>query len=227
MSIKFTGALVVALAALFVLPLGASAADNGNAPPTLSFFSGGGGAHAGWVATDDQPPFDTDHQAIQIHDTTASYAGVLVHHVYGMATATFPNSSFWFKSNLVAPSLGYPRLVIQFSDGGRGELRPLTWQPNWTQVADPNWDNNGGVCGFVYETTWQTVQACHPGTFITNEYITTDPGIDVDFLIDDLTTAGKTWSSASDNGGDGADNTTATFTPDLDALLANPISLLG
>lgn len=230
MSIKFTGALAVALAALFVLPLGASAADNGypNASPTLSFFSGGGGAHAGWVATADQPPFDVDNQAIQIHDTVGSYAGVLVHHVYGWPTDTFPNSSFWFKSNLLSPSsLGYPRLVVQFSDGGNASLRPLTWQPYWTQVQDPNWDNNAGGCGFRYETTWQAIQACHPGTFITNEYITTDPGIDVDFLIDDLTTAGKTWSSASDNGGDGADNTTATFTPDLATLLANPISILG
>jgi hypothetical protein len=227
-TIKFTGALVVALAALVVLPLGASAADNGNAPPTLSFFSGGGGAHAGWVATDDQPAVDTDyHQAIQIHDTLASYAGVLVHHVYGMATASFPNSTFDFKSNLVGASLGYPRLVILFSDGGRAELRPLTWQQTWSKVADPNWDSNGGACGFAYETTWQTVQACHPLTFVTNEYITTDPGIDVDFLIDNLQTAGKNFSSASDNGGDGADNTTATFTPDLDALLANPISIVG
>lgn len=227
---KFTGALVVALAALFVLPLGASAADNGypNASPTLSFFSGGGGAHAGWVATDDQPPGDTDNQAIQIHDTTASYAGVLVHHVYGWPTASFPNSSFWFTSDLTAASLGYPRLVIQFSDGGNAALRPLTWQPTWSEVQDPNWDNNaGGICGFQYEVTWQVIQSCHPGTFITNEYITTDPGIDVDFLIDDLYTAGKFWSSASDNAGDGADNTTATFTPDLDALLMNPASLLG
>ena len=224
----FMGALLMALAALFVLPLGASAADNGNAPATLSFFSGGGGAHAGWVATDDQPAIDTDyHQAIQIHVTTDSYAGVLVHHVYGWPTATFPNSSFDFKSSLIGPSIGYPRLVIQFSDGGNASLRPLFWQQTWSKVSDPNWDNNAGGCGFLYEVTWQAIQACHPGTFITNEYITTDPGIEVDFLIDNLETAGKNFSSASDNGGDGADNTTATFTPDLATLLANPVSILG
>lgn len=228
---QFTGALVAALAALFLLPLGASAADNGNAHPTLSFFSGGGGAHAGWLATDDQPPGDTDHQAIQIHVTTNGFAGVLVHHVYGTPTDAFPNSSFWFKSNLTGNSLGYPRLVIQFSDGGNASLRPLFWTTYWQNVADPNWDNNAGGCGFRFEVTWQAIQTCHPGTFITNEYITTDPGIDVDFLIDDLATAGKTWSSASDNGDgsgtDGADNTTAFFTPDLLSLLANPIAVLG
>jgi hypothetical protein len=197
-----------------ILGVPAFAADNGNAPPTLSFFSGGGGAHAGWVHTDDQPPGDTDGQAIHIHVTPTGYAGVLVHHVYGMPTSTYPNSKFDFKSNLVsASSLGYPRLVILFSDGGRGELRPLTWQPNWTTVQDPYWDNGGGLCGYNFQVTWQHIQACHPGTIVTNAYITTDPGIEVDFWIDNLETAGKRWTSASDNGN--GDNSTATFTPDL------------
>src|SRR5919108_623085 len=105
-------ALVAATAAAAALAAVASAADNGNAPPTLSFFSSGGGAHAGWLHTDDQPPGDTDQQAMQIHVTATGYAGILVHHVYGWPTATFPNSTFDFKSNLVSPSsLGYPRLV--------------------------------------------------------------------------------------------------------------------
>jgi hypothetical protein len=201
------------MAISLAVPALASAADQGNAPPTLSFFSGGGGAHAGWVHTSDQPPGDTDQQAIQIHDTASGYAGVLVHHVYGTPTASFPNSKFDFKSNLASPSsLGYPRLVIQFSDGGDASLRPLTWQQNWTTVQDPNWDNRGGTCGFVFETNWQQIQACHAGTFVTNAFITTDPGIEVDFLIDNLSVDGKRFSRAADNG-DG-DNTTATFTPD-------------
>ena len=204
----------LAVLMLLVVPGLAAAADNGNAPPTLSFFSGGGGAHAGWVHTSDQPPGDTDQQAIQIHDTTSGYAGVLVHHVYGTPTATFPNSKFDFKSNLASPSsLGYPRLVILFSDGGNASLRPLTWQQTWTTVQDPNWDNNAGGCGFLFETTWQAIQACHPGTFVTNAYITTDPGIDVTFLIDNLSVDGKTFSNASDNGA--GDNTMATDTPAL------------
>lgn len=221
--------LAAAICIAIALPAGAPAADNGNAAPTLSFFSGGGGAHAGWVHTDDQPPGDTDQQAMQVYDTTTGYAGILVHHVYGIPTADFPNSTFDFKSNLLSPSsLGYPRLVIQFSDGGNASLRPLTWQQTWTTVADPNWDNNAGGCGFLYETTWNAIQACHAGTFVTNAYVTTDPGIEVMFLIDNLQVGGKTFSSASDNGNgsgtDGADNTTATFTPDLLSLLANPIT---
>jgi hypothetical protein len=206
--------LLIAAAILLVVPALATAADNGNPPPTLSFFSGGGGAYAGWVHTDDQPPGDTDQQAMRIHDTTTGYAGVLVHHVYGIPTASFPNSKFDFKSNLASPSsLGYPRLVIVFSDGGNASLRPLTWQQNWTTVQDPNWDNNTGGCGFRFEQTWQQIQACHPGTFVTNAFITTDPGIDVTFLIDNLEVDGKDFSNAGDNSK--GDNTTATDTPEL------------
>jgi hypothetical protein len=208
--------LFAAIALFFAMPALAMGADKGNPPPTLSFFSGGGGAHAGWLHTSDQPTGDTDQQAIQIHDTTAAtgYAGVLVHHVYGIPTASFPNSKFDFKSNLASPSsLGYPRLVILFSDGGDASLRPLSWQQTWTTVQDPNWDNNHGGCGFLFETTWQQIQACHPGTFVTNAYITTDPGIDVTFLIDNLVVDGKSFSNASDNGN--GDNTTAVFTPNL------------
>lgn len=215
----FCCTLVAAMSIACAAAMTARAADNGNAPPTLSFFSGGGGAHAGWVHTDDQPPGDTDQQAIRIHDTIdpTGYAGVLVHHVYGTATASFPNSTFDFKADTPGPSFGYPRLVIRFSDGGRAELRPLTWQTTWSTVADPNWDNNGGTCGFVYQTTWNTVQACHIGTIVTNAYITTDPLIDVTFLVDNLNVDGKHFSSASDNGN--GDNTTSFFTPDLLSLL--------
>jgi hypothetical protein len=199
-------------------PTAGLAGDSGNAPPTLSFFSSGSGAHAGWVHTEDQPPGDTDGQAMQIYVTTGGYAGVLVHHVYGIPTEEFPNSSFDFKSNLASPSsLGYPRLVITFSDGGDASLRPLTWQQNWTTVADPNWDNNHGGCGFRFQQTWQQIQACHPGTFVTNAYITTDPGIDVMFLIDNLNVDFKYFSNASDNSN--GDNTTAFFTPELLSLL--------
>jgi hypothetical protein len=206
---------LVAVLGLAAVPAG-TLADSGNPPPTLSFFSGGGGAHAGWVRTSDQPPGDTDQQAMQIHDSTAptGYAGVLVHHVYGIPTASFPNSKFDFKSNLASPfSLGYPRLLILFSDGGDASLRPLTWQQSWTTVSDPNWDNNHGGCGFLFEVTWQQIQACHPGTFVTNAYITTDPGIEVTFLIDNLLVDGKNFSNAGDNSR--GDNNTATYTPSL------------
>lgn len=90
-----------------------------------------------------------------------------------------------------------------------------------------HWDNNAGCCGFLFEATWQAIQARHAGTFVTNAYITTDPGITVDVLVDNLNVAGRSFSQAADNGNgtgtDGADNTAAFFTPDLLSLLANPI----
>ena len=74
------------------------AADNGHASPTLSFFSGGGGAHADWFRSDDQPPGDTDGQAIRLLTTTTGYAGILFHHVTGIPAAEFPDSEFWNKT---------------------------------------------------------------------------------------------------------------------------------
>lgn len=209
---KSLRALVLALTLAVAAPAAATAADNGNAPATLSFFSSGSGAHASWYQ-------DNGNQEIRIHVTPGGYAGVLVHHVYGWPTATFPNSSFDFRSSVPSPfSLGYPRLVVTFSDGGNASLRPLTWTTAWQPVTDPNWDNNAGGCGYRFQQTWQQIQACHPGTYITNEYITTDPGgPEVDFYIDNLETAGKVWGEAADNG-DG-DNTAAFFTPNLLSLL--------
>jgi hypothetical protein len=205
-------AIAAALVLAVALPAAATAADNGNAPATLSFFSSGSGAHASWYQ-------DNGNQEIHIHVTPGGYAGVLVHHVYGWPTADYPSSSFDFRSSLPSPfSLGYPRLVIRFSDGGNASLRPLTWTTGWQHVDDPNWDNNAGGCGFLYQRSWPEIQACHAGTFITNAYITTDPGgPEVDFYIDNLRTAGKVWGEAADNGN--GDNTAAFLTPDLLTLL--------
>ncbi len=71
-------------------------------------------------------------------------------------------------------------MVIQFSDGGDGELRPVTWTANtWTHLdgmVGNNWDNNGGSCGYVYGTTWTAVKACHSGATITAIYVVNDSG---------------------------------------------------
>src|SRR5436309_15032731 len=95
-------------------------AGSGNAGPTLSFFSGGNGAHADWLATSDQPPGDTDNQAIRLLTANGApsysqgYGGITVHHVDGIPAAAFPDSSFWVKyQNYTGPSLGSPRLVVQ------------------------------------------------------------------------------------------------------------------
>jgi hypothetical protein len=90
--------------------------------------------------------------------------------------------------------------VIRFSDGGRAELRPLMNTTSWQQVADPNWDNNGGTCGFQFQTTWQNVQSCHAGTFVVDVRMVADP-YGFTHWIDNLNTAGKVFNEAADNGG--------------------------
>lgn len=202
---RLLGVLISSLALCAAVAGTAQAStDQGNADPTLSFFSGGGGAHANWYQ--DPNDSDGDGRDIQIVTTTSGYAGINVHHVYGWPTATYPNSSFDVKSNVPAPggvsSLGSPRLVVQFSDGGDASLRPLALYPSWQTVTDPNWDNRGGSCPMgvgPYEDTWQQIQSCHAGTFVTNVYLTTDP-YGLTYWIDRLNTAGRTWSQPSDNG---------------------------
>lgn len=189
----------LALAAMVALAAAAAPAHAQRTSPSVSFFSSGGGAHADWLHTEDQPAGDTDAQGIRIVDTTTGYAGIDVKHAEGLPTESYPPSSFDFKASMPGPSLGYPRLVYVFNDGGNASLRPLTWTADWQTVSDNNWDNNAGGCGPRYQQTWQQIQACHPGTIVTSIFFTTDPGIDVRFLVDNLTTAGARISNASDN----------------------------
>src|SRR5436305_9323153 len=121
-------------------------AGNGNAGPTLSFFSGGNGAHADWLATSDQPPGDTDNQAIRLLTTNGAptfqkgYAGILVHHVTGIPAAAFPDSAFWNKTPYTYPgepgTVGSPRLIVEFQNAlgqfdGYADLRENTRLNDW------------------------------------------------------------------------------------------------
>jgi hypothetical protein len=213
---------------------GAAAADNGNAPTTMSFFSSGGGAHADWLATADQPTGDTDRQAVRLLTTTQGYAGILFHHVTGIPAEAYPDSSFWVKStNYAGPSLGSPRLVVLFQDAlgqpvGYGDLRPLVLGPTWQLVAGNNWDVMGGPCGFRYQVAWEVVQSCF-ATFTTLAvYMTTDP-YGVEHRIDDIETNHKTFSSASDNGNgnNSAAGPDATTDPTLLPPLIVPSTVSG
>src|SRR5438067_8639611 len=155
------------------------AADNGHASPTLSFFSGGGGAHADWFRSDDQPPGDTDGQAIRLLTTTTGYAGILFHHVTGIPAAEFPDSEFWNKTpfpyTFEPATLGSPRLVVAFQTptgqyDGYADLRENVRGNDWEDVSDetnyPNaaWDvmnKPTAPCNtFVYNVKWSAVQTC-------------------------------------------------------------------
>ncbi|HET7195324.1 MAG TPA: hypothetical protein VFI99_10075 [Nocardioides sp.] len=79
-------------------------------------------------------------------------------------------------------------------------------QDEWTHVGggDNDWDNNGGPCGFRYQTTYQEVLACHPSTTVTSAYVVSDSGWlhpegYVNY-IDNLPYDGTTISHPADNG---------------------------
>ncbi|HKV87382.1 MAG TPA: hypothetical protein VJT78_05240 [Candidatus Dormibacteraeota bacterium] len=202
---------LLAVAAVLALVPITTLADNGESSPTLSFFSGGGGAQAHWIVTADQPPGDTDKQAIEIHTTTTGSAGVLVHHVTGIPATAFPDSSYWVKGPAGA-TLGSPRLIVTFqtpagTPDGDAQLTPNAFTGDWQFVSDTflphvqnGWDIHSATCPFVYHDTWTTAQACHVNDTVSSVYIVTDP-YGITYLVDDITVDGKSFSSASDNGG--------------------------
>ncbi|HEY8776746.1 MAG TPA: hypothetical protein VIM33_09765 [Gaiellaceae bacterium] len=231
---------LVAVAGIVAMPT-ASLADSGKAGTTLSFFSGGAGGHADWLATTDQPPGDTDNQAIRLVTTNGAptyaqgYAGILFHHVTGIPAAAFPDSSFWVKTPYFdGPSLGSPRLVVAFQNAagqfdGYGDLRPLALTSTWQEVSDVDnypstgWDVMGGPCVFRYNVTWSDVQSCFVGDTTLAVYLTTD-AYGIYHLIDDITVNGKTFSGASDNGN--GNNDPAGPTATTDPSLLPPLFLL-
>jgi hypothetical protein len=213
-------------------------ADTGQASPTLSFFSGGGGARADWLATSDQPSGDSDNQAIRLLTTTASngYAGILVHHVTGIPAASFPDSSFWLKAppnNGSGATFGSPRLVVEFQNSsseadGNAELDQNIRGTGWQEVSDvtdyPNsgWDIHSATCPFAYHQKWSMAQSCHAGDTVSVVFLVADP-YGISHLIDDISVDGKTFTDAADNSN--GDNAEAGPDPSEPSLI--PPSLLA
>ena len=235
-------AAAVFLTAPFLVMPTTTLADNGNASPTLSFFSGGDGGHADWLVTADQPPGDLDNRAIRLETTNGAptfehgYAGILVHHVTGIPATLFPDSSFWNKTPDPYPAepytLGSPRLVVQFQNAlgepdGYGDLRENFRFNDWENVSDvtnyPNaaWDVMGGPCGFRYNVIWSVVQSCFAGDTTLAVYIVAD-AYGIYHLIDDITVNGKTFSKAADNSNGNNDPAGPDVT--IDPSLLPPIS---
>jgi hypothetical protein len=190
----------VRLAAISVLALALMAAPAYAAPSEKLSFWSGPGAHAGWQGDKADSPSDDNIQDIEF-DTTATggYAGLSVRLEEGTPTSAYGPSSFDVKSDYIGASLGSPRLVVFFSDGGYAELRPLENNTSWQTVEDPNWDNHGVPCDFGYEETWAQVVSCHPNTTVTRVIMVADPYGHTHW-IDNLHTAGNTWDSAQGNG---------------------------
>jgi hypothetical protein len=186
----------------------------GRTSVSVSFFAGADGpvanGSAHWTRTqsNDADPFSVQ---IDVPEGTgapnfySSYGGIDFHHVAGSAAPATP-PSFDFKSTVSGSSGGSPRLVINFSDGGSINLRPLSWTANaWTTESgsSTDWDNSGGTCGFQYEQSYSTVVACHPGATITSAYIVSDSGwlypSGYQNYIDNISYNGTTISQPSDN----------------------------
>jgi hypothetical protein len=252
MQMKRPRSPLLAAASVFVMVLFLTAAtsalgDNGHGSPTLSFFSGGQGGHADWFVTSDQPPGDTDHQAIRLQTTNGAptfehgYAGILFHHVTGIPAEAFPDSSFWNKTPCpyvgMPATLGTPRLVVAFQNAagvydGYADLRQNTRGCDWEEVNDqttyPNsaWDvmnKPGPPCPFLYNVVWSVVQACFAGDTTLAVYLTTD-AYGIYHLLDDFNVNGKTFSSASDNGN--GNNNSAGPDATTDPNLLPPLFLL-
>jgi len=235
---RFFLILLAILGLAGAVPL-AAFADSGNPPPTLSFFSGGGGARADWFVTSDQPPGDTDNQAIRLQTTNDGYAGILVHHVTGIPAEDFPDSAFWNKTPDTYPfepyTQGSPRLIVAFQNAagqysGNAELDQNVRGNGWEHVSDvddyPNsgWDIHSATCPFMYHRQWSVAQACHAGETVLTVYLVADP-YNIYHLIDDITVMGKTFSSASDNSK--GINNPAGPTATTDESLLPPLFLLA
>ena len=77
---------------------------------------------------------------------------------------------------------------------------------------------------FKYEQTWSQVQACFATDTTQAVYLTTD-AYGIHHLIDDINFGGKTFSSASDNGGGINDPAAPTATTDPSLLPPLPIPI--
>jgi hypothetical protein len=186
-------------AAAAVLAIAPNALAAGRDDPSVGQLFKSGKAASHWVNTD----VATDGRAVElsVEESTAS-AGFSLQHVEGAAPAASPTFDMW--ADVTGASGGSPRLVVRFSDGGRGELRPLAWTANtWQTVTDGNWDNNGGTCGFHYQTTWSDVVACHAGADVVSAFFVTDSGWlypdGYTNLVDNVQYRGTTISAPADN----------------------------
>jgi len=177
--------LAIAASQVGVAAAGNSCSSEKADPNTasISFFSSQN-ANANWTKTE-PPPGDTDPWSVELTVGPANptgFAGACLRGFEGLPAP--PNApSYDFKSSTIGPSLGSPRLVVEFSDGGNIQLRPLFWLDGvWIKEGldiGPtmlDWDNSGGSCGFLYEQHYQVVKACHTGFNITQVFVVSDSG---------------------------------------------------
>jgi hypothetical protein len=197
---------LVATAALVVVGVSLALAAPARAQFAFGSFATEGDARAGWVNEPNSPLGSTEQQSIGlfVNGTSASdfsdAARARFVGVNGPAPAVPP--SFDFKVFTVGGSGGSARLVVRFSDGGRGELRPVSLQADvWTHVdgGGNDWDNRGGACGDNVNQTYTQVLACHAGAEVTIVEVINDSGWlyngGFQLLVDNVSYGGTTVST--------------------------------
>jgi hypothetical protein len=164
-----------------------------------------GKAAAGWIGEPNAPPGSTDRQSIRlfVNGSSSSDFDDAARAIFsGFEATPDPNPpGFDFKTSDAGASGGSVRLFIKFSDGGRGELRPLTLVADqWTHVGGTTaeWDTSGGSCGFQTQRTYAQVLACHAGATVTQMELVNDSGWlhpgGFQVLADNIAYAGRTIS---------------------------------
>jgi hypothetical protein len=220
----FLAALIVVLIALTLSAVALAPARD--ASTSLSFFSGGHGARANWVA---------NNQAIRLSTTKLAashvqgFAGVFVQHVAGIPATQFPDASFRSKAaDKPGLTLGSPRLMVEFVTRrgtfvGYAALSETERGSGWEAVNDrtnfpkASWEVNGGPCGSLARLKWATVQTCFVRDKVASVFIVAD-AFGIDQLIDDITVNGATFSDDQDNAGGNNSRAGPTATTDPSLL---------
>lgn len=164
--------LAATTAALLTVALASSSAMAAPAPQWKPF------GDAVWVQGTGNPGYGL---VTSSNGAGTTYGGIELRHG-PTSLASITAAKFDFNPNQTGSSGGSPRLVFGLTDGGNIQLRPLQWAANaWATEdgfgANPSdWDNYGGTCGFVYETTWTIAAACHAGATITSIFLVNDSG---------------------------------------------------
>ena len=205
-ALSFRTLISAAVTALVAICATLALAAPAHAQFAFASFATEGDASAGWISEPNAPPGATDHQSIGlfVNGSSASdfsdAARAKFTGVAGAPPATPP--SFDFKVFTVGGSGGSVRFVVRFSDGGRGELRPVTLQANiWTHVdgSSTNWDVRGGSCDNSSSQTYSQVVACHPGAQVTGVEVINDSGWlfvgGFQILVDNVSYGGQTVSA--------------------------------
>jgi len=194
-----------ALAGAAVAVLGLAAAAPASAQFAFSTYITHGDANAGWIDEPSPPPGATEQKSIQltVNGTSPQDFDDAARALFTGFPGTAPNQppSFYFRTATAGVSGGSVRLVVRFSDDGRGELRPITLPSDvWTFVngSGNDWDNVGGSCGGQLQRTYAQILACHPGATVTGVEVVNDSGWlfpgGFTMLVDNVSYGGETVS---------------------------------